>query len=55
MMQDFIGGDDVLIAEQGTSFFGAYSLALPKTCHYWSTFMGFNWLHITSHIRCPIS
>ena len=33
MMQDFIGDNDVLIAEQGSSFFGAYSLALPKTCH----------------------
>ena len=30
MMQQFIKEDDVLLAEQGTSFFGAYDLALPK-------------------------
>lgn len=30
MMQEFIGSNDILIAEQGTSFFGAYELALPK-------------------------
>lgn len=30
MMQEFIGGNDILIAEQGTSFFGAYELELPK-------------------------
>lgn len=30
MMQEFIGGDDILIAEQGTSFFGSYELALPQ-------------------------
>ncbi|MDN8760208.1 alpha-keto acid decarboxylase family protein, partial [Staphylococcus aureus] len=30
MMQHFIKDDDVLLAEQGTSFFGAYDLALPK-------------------------
>lgn len=30
MMQDFINSDDVVIAEQGTSFFGAYDLALAK-------------------------
>ncbi|MCJ1655430.1 alpha-keto acid decarboxylase family protein [Staphylococcus sp. NRL 21/187] len=30
MMQEFIGGDDILLAEQGTSFFGSYELALPK-------------------------
>ena len=34
MMQDFIGGNDVLIAEQGSSFFGAYSLALPKNMSF---------------------
>lgn len=28
MMQDFIKQDDVILAEQGTSFFGAYDLAL---------------------------
>lgn len=28
MMQDFIAPDDVILAEQGTSFFGAYDLAL---------------------------
>ncbi|MGO3048931.1 pyruvate decarboxylase [Staphylococcus casei] len=28
MMQDFIKDDDIIIAEQGTSFFGAYDLAL---------------------------
>lgn len=31
MMQDFLNRDDVVIAEQGTSFFGAYDLALTKT------------------------
>ena len=36
MMQDFIQLDDVLIAEQGTSFFGAYDLALYKD----NTFIG---------------
>ncbi|MCG7339166.1 alpha-keto acid decarboxylase family protein [Staphylococcus sp. ACRSN] len=30
MMQDFIQNDDIIIAEQGTSFFGAYDLALAK-------------------------
>lgn len=30
MINTFIEKDDVLIAEQGTSFFGAYSLTLPK-------------------------
>lgn len=30
MMQDFIAPDDVILAEQGTSFFGAYDLALYK-------------------------
>lgn len=36
MMQQFIKEDDVLLAEQGTSFFGAYDLALPKNM----TFIG---------------
>ena len=31
MMQQFIKEDDVLLAEQGTSFFGAYDLALNMT------------------------
>lgn len=31
MIQDFIKPNDVLIAEQGTSFFGGYDLALNKT------------------------
>ena len=35
MMQQFIKEDDVLL-EQGTSFFGAYDLALPKNM----TFIG---------------
>ncbi len=30
MMQDFIKDEDVIIAEQGTSFFGAYDLALNQ-------------------------
>ncbi|MEJ7452903.1 alpha-keto acid decarboxylase family protein [Staphylococcus xylosus] len=30
MMQDFIKEEDVIIAEQGTSFFGAYDLALNQ-------------------------
>jgi TPP-dependent 2-oxoacid decarboxylase len=30
MMQQFIGLDDVILAEQGTSFFGAYDLLLYK-------------------------
>ncbi|WAG30934.1 alpha-keto acid decarboxylase family protein [Staphylococcus chromogenes] len=30
VMQNFIQPNDVLLAEQGTSFFGAYELALPK-------------------------
>ncbi|KEK49941.1 alpha-keto acid decarboxylase family protein [Staphylococcus warneri] len=30
MMQDFLQLDDILIAEQGSSFFGAYDLALYK-------------------------
>lgn len=30
MMQQFIGLDDVILAEQGTSFFGAYDLVLYK-------------------------
>ena len=30
LMQHFIQPHDVLLAEQGTSFFGAYDLALPK-------------------------
>lgn len=34
MMQDFISDNDVLIAEQGSSFFGAYSLALPKNMSF---------------------
>ncbi|WP_447084414.1 thiamine pyrophosphate-dependent enzyme, partial [Staphylococcus aureus] len=36
MMQDFLQQDDILIAEQGTSFFGAYDLALYKD----NTFIG---------------
>ncbi|MEQ5990936.1 alpha-keto acid decarboxylase family protein [Staphylococcus saccharolyticus] len=36
MMQDFLQLDDVLLAEQGTSFFGAYDLALYKD----NTFIG---------------
>lgn len=36
MMQDFIGIDDVILAEQGTSFFGAYDLNLYKD----NTFIG---------------
>lgn len=34
MMQEFIGGNDILIAEQGTSFFGAYELELPKAMSF---------------------
>ena len=34
MMQDFIGGNDVLIAEQDHPSFGAYSLALPKNMSF---------------------
>ena len=54
MMQDFIGGNDVLIAEQGSSFFGAYSLALPKTCHLSVNLYG---VQLVTHyyIRFPIS
>ncbi|RIN17663.1 alpha-keto acid decarboxylase family protein [Mammaliicoccus vitulinus] len=36
MMQDFIGIDDIILAEQGTSFFGAYDLNLYKD----NTFIG---------------
>lgn len=36
MMQDFIGLDDIILAEQGTSFFGAYDLNLYKD----NTFIG---------------
>ena len=36
MMQDFLQLDDILIAEQGSSFFGAYDLALYKD----NTFIG---------------
>lgn len=36
MMQEFIGIDDVVLAEQGTSFFGAYDLNLYKD----NTFIG---------------
>ncbi|MES3694238.1 alpha-keto acid decarboxylase family protein [Mammaliicoccus sciuri] len=36
MMQDFIGLDDIILAEQGTSFFGAYDLNLYKN----NTFIG---------------
>lgn len=36
MMQDFIGIDDIILAEQGTSFFGAYELNLYKD----NTFIG---------------
>ncbi|MEJ7304522.1 thiamine pyrophosphate-dependent enzyme, partial [Staphylococcus caprae] len=36
MMQDFLQQDDILIAEQGTSSFGAYDLALYKD----NTFIG---------------
>lgn len=31
MMQNFLKPNDVIIADQGTSFFGAYDLALYKT------------------------
>ncbi|CQD26025.1 alpha-keto acid decarboxylase family protein [Staphylococcus capitis] len=36
MIQDFLQLDDILIAEQGTSFFGAYDLAMHKD----NTFIG---------------
>ncbi|WP_270234679.1 alpha-keto acid decarboxylase family protein [Staphylococcus warneri] len=36
MMQDFLQLDDILLAEQGSSFFGAYDLALYKD----NTFIG---------------
>lgn len=36
MMQDFVGIDDIILAEQGTSFFGAYDLNLYKD----NTFIG---------------
>ncbi len=36
MMKDFIGLDDIILAEQGTSFFGAYDLNLYKD----NTFIG---------------
>lgn len=36
MIQDFLQLDDILIAEQGTSFFGAYDLAMHKN----NTFIG---------------
>ena len=46
MMQDFIQLDDVLIAEQGTSFFGAYDLALYKD----NTFIGQPlWVQLVIH------
>ena len=34
MIQDFLQPDDVLLAEQGTSFFGAYDLALYKNVDF---------------------
>ncbi len=36
MMQNFLKPNDVIIADQGTSFFGAYDLALYKN----NTFIG---------------
>ncbi|MBI5974385.1 alpha-keto acid decarboxylase family protein [Staphylococcus canis] len=36
VMQSFIRPNDILLADQGTSFFGAYSLAMPKG----ATFIG---------------